>query len=153
MHLCDLLQQNATVSTSKNGRKENLRSQGKGIGASENSGRKMRKEYRLAASVSSPKTWDSSRLSLMVMCKKKKKKYQKFLTQCLVLNTVNFNIFKKLLSCPYSYFLAYPKTMDRGAWWAICSPRQSDTIERLSASTPQNILGVNFVLVFLERIY
>ena len=82
-----------------------------------------------------------------------KKKYQKFLTQCLVLNTVNFNIFKKLLSCPCSYFLAYPKTIDRGAWWAIYSPRQSDTIEQLSASTPQNILGGNFVLVFLERTY
>lgn len=40
----DLLQQNATVSTAKNGRKENLRSQGKGTGAPENSGRKMRKE-------------------------------------------------------------------------------------------------------------
>ena len=35
---CDLLRQNAMVSTSNNGMKENLRSQGKGTGASENSG-------------------------------------------------------------------------------------------------------------------
>ena len=110
---------------------------------------------RLVASVSSPKTWESSHLSPMVICKKKKK-YQKFLTQCLVLNTVNFNIFKKLISFNTMSMFIFPCLSSKhgqGAWLATYSPRQSDTTERLSTTTPQNILGGNFVLVFLERTY
>lgn len=87
---------------------------------------------------------------------KKKKKYQKFLTQCLVLITVNFNIFKKLISFNTMSMFIFPCLASKhgqGAWLATYSPRQSVTTERLSTTTPQNILGGNFVLVFLERTY